>query len=220
MAPRKNNSRNGGGSSGKSLSVFRLAGKGFSAVFFIMLGGLLFNLDRMDNAGIVLLKYKEFLPSLVRKCLPGAGASYGKAAPKQELKGKVIEVYDGDTMTLLADSSTKYKVRFYAIDAPEAAQSYGLNSRDTLREKILGKEVVVKVVNVDRYQRVVGMVMLGGRYINLEMVKEGMAWYYSDYAARQYEFSEAERRAKSEKLGLWKKKDPEAPWKWRKKHKK
>ena len=80
--------------------------------------------------------------------------------------------------------------------------------------------MVVKVAAVDRYQRVVGKVMLGGRHINLEMVREGNAWYYSDYAARQYELMDAEQQAKRAKIGLWADDYPEAPWKWRREHKK
>ena len=36
----------------------------------------------------------------------------------ETLIGKVIKVYDGDTITILVDGE-KEKIRFYGIDAPE-----------------------------------------------------------------------------------------------------
>jgi endonuclease YncB( thermonuclease family) len=130
----------------------------------------------------------------------------------------VIEVYDGDTLTLLVDengSEKRYKVRFYGIDAPEADQEYGITSRDALREKILGEKVRVEVISVDRYGRSVGKVMLGGRYINLEMVSEGNAWYYADYASGERDLENAQNQARSRRQGLWYKNNPLPPWEYR-----
>ena len=192
----------------------------FFMLFFILLGGLLFNLDRLGDTGLMLLKYKQFLPHYVTRFLPGGSASFGSARAEQELKGQMIEVYDGDTATLLTPDNVKYRVRFFGIDAPEAAQEFGTVSRDTLREKILGKEVTVKVAATDRYGRAVGKIMLGGRYINQEMAAEGMAWYYKDYAAGEYGLADAEEQARRQKLGLWKNPSPQPPWEWRREHKK
>ena len=111
-------------------------------------------------------------------------------------------------------------MRFYGIDAPEAAQESGIDSRNALREKILGKEVTVLVAATDRYGRAVGKVMLGERCVNQEMVAEGRAWYYKDYARDEYEFARAEENARRNKLGLWKNANPQPPWEWRRQHKK
>ena len=203
-----------------SFNIFSVAVKSLSAVFFIMLGGLLFNLDRMEDTGILLLKYKAFLPGHVLKFLPGGTAASGRVAAHQEITGKVIEVYDGDTITVLSPENMKYRVRFYGIDAPEAAQEYGITSRDILREKILGKNVAVKVMDVDRYQRAVGKVTAGSRYINLEMVREGAAWHYTAYAGNSFDLYEAEKAARKQKLGLWIDSDPQEPWQWRRENKK
>lgn len=218
MPPRKSSKKT---SENKSdFNIFGLFTKSFFAIIFIMIGGLLFNLDRMGDSGILLLKYKALLPSYVVRFLPGGTAASGKAEANQELVGKAIEVYDGDTITLLTSKNIKYRIRFYGIDAPEAAQKFGTASREALREKILGKDVTVQVMAIDRYQRAVGKVMLGSRHINLEMVKEGMAWYYSAYAPRRFEYSEAEYNAKKNRIGLWQEKDPKPPWTWRKENKK
>ena len=218
MPPRKINKKN---SSGTDISgAMKIFEQSALIIFGIMLGGLLFNLDRMGDCGIMLLKYKTFIPSYIVRFLPGGTAASGQAAPKQEISGQVIEVYDGDTVTVLTSNNIKYRIRFYAIDAPEAAQSFGTESRDALREKILGKNVSVKVVSVDQYQRAVGRVMIGSRDINLEMVQEGMAWYYSAYAPRQYDFFEAELNARKNRIGLWNGNKAVQPWIWRKENKK
>ena len=214
--------RSGGGSA-KSGIKLRLWSTGLKktlfALFFILLGGLLFNLDRMGNTGVTLLKYKQYLPRVITRFLPGGGAEEGRATVKQELPGQIIEVYDGDTATLLTKDNVKYKVRFYGIDAPEAKQTGGIESRDALREKILGKEVTVLVAATDRYGRAVGKVMLGGRCINREMVAEGHAWYYKDYALNESDFAQAEESARSRRLGIWKDASPQPPWEWRREHK-
>lgn len=192
----------------------------FLTVILILSGGVIFNLDRLDNLGIQLLKYKNFLPAPIIKFLPGGLSEPGSAVPEQEIDGRIIEVYDGDTATLLTQNNKKYKVRFYGIDAPEAAQNFGMVSRDNLRKKILGQDVTLKVVSQDRYGRVVCKVMFRGRYINREMVSEGMAWYYADYAKNEYELSLAQEEARSSAAGLWKNSDPQPPWEWRKAKKK
>ena len=133
---------------------------------------------------------------------------------------QAIEDAKMDTATLLTQNNKKYKVRFYGIDAPEAAQNFGMVSRDNLRKKILGQDVTLKVVSQDRYGRVVCKVMFRGRYINREMVSEGMAWYYADYAKNEYELSLAQEEARSSAAGLWKNSDPQPPWEWRKAKKK
>ena len=205
---------------GKIIGKFNLFRRSFAVLFLIAAGGLLFNLDRMGNFGVNLLKYKKFLPSIVVRFLPGGSAENGVALPEQEIFGRVIEVYDGDTATLLTKDDKKYKVRFYGIDAPEAAQDFGSESRDALREKLLGREAVVKVIAVDRYGRAVGKVVCSGRYLNLEMVSEGFAWYYSDYAESEYDLALAEKSARAHKRGLWHGNNQQPPWEWRKAHKK
>ena len=58
--------------------------------------------------------------------------------------------------------------------------------------------------------------MMGGRYINLEMVSEGHAWYYPDYARNEYDLAAAEKEARIRQRGLWRIKNPQPPWEYRK----
>lgn len=132
------------------------------------------------------------------------------------LVGKVIKVYDGDTITILVDGK-KEKIRFFGIDAPEIKQNYGIESRDFVRSKVMDKKVKVKVTDTDRYGRKIGKIYYGNnRYLNLESVKTGNAWWYKYYAKKEYDLKSGQEKAKKYRRGLWKEKNPVNPYEWRK----
>jgi len=140
------------------------------------------------------------------------------AMVQSSFEGTATHVSDGDTFVLLTDDGTKLKVRtaFYdALETPKInhktgkvnkeGQFFGEEVANALREKIQGKRVTVDVIDVDRYHRLVGIVFLDSRNINLEMVREGWAEAYKEYLKYPYResFLEAEKLAKKEKRGIW-----------------
>ena len=130
---------------------------------------------------------------------------------------KVVKVSDGDTITVLTQNKESIKVRLYGIDAPETKQDFGKASKQYLSSLIVGKIVEVKSGGKDRYGRVLGTIYLGSTDINAKTVEEGCAWafvkYSKIYAAQQ-------SKAVKNKAGLWRQKDPQAPWDFRKAKKK
>ena len=147
------------------------------------------------------------------------------------VEGTAIKVADGDTFKLETAEGTKLKVRLYGIDAPETekankktgkvskpGQPYGNEAYRALESKILDKQVKVDIMAIDRYKRMVGIVYLDSRNVNLEMVKEGWAWAYREYLDRPYasEYLDAEKEARNNRLGLWKQGNPQPPWEFRK----
>ena len=90
------------------------------------------------------------------------------------LLGKVINVADGDTITLLDDTNTQHKIRLAGIDAPEKRQAFGNVSKQSLADMVAGQSVAVEWVKVDRYGRKVGKVLLAGLDCNLVQVKRGL----------------------------------------------
>ena len=60
-----------------------------------------------------------------------------------ELRGKVVGVSDGDTVTVLDAERHQHKVRLAGIDAPEKAQAFGQASKISLSDQIFGREVAV-----------------------------------------------------------------------------
>ncbi|UUV20045.1 thermonuclease family protein (plasmid) [Fusobacteria bacterium ZRK30] len=101
---------------------------------------------------------------------------FGTLVFGETLVGKVIKVYDGDTITIMVDGE-KEKIRFYGIDSLEIKQSYGIESMDFIRSRIMDEEVKVDVVNTDRYGRKIGKIYYNnGRSLNLESVETGNSW--------------------------------------------
>ena len=107
------------------------------------------------------------------------------------------------------------KVRLHGIDAPEAKQAFGTVARKALADLIAEKVVSVEEVDRDRYGRVVGRVTIGGKLVNAEMVRDGLAWRYVTYDNRN-EFGKLEDDARRHRRGLWADAHPVAPWEWRK----
>jgi endonuclease YncB( thermonuclease family) len=135
------------------------------------------------------------------------------------LRGKVTRVTDGDTATVRLQSGP-IKVRFYGIDAPERDQPHGTEAAALLRQQIDGKVVDLLPVEQDQYDRMVAVVMLGERNVNLDMVARGHAWafrqYLGDFADDRL-YCEWEAKARKQQLGLWRLPAQQwrAPWEWR-----
>ena len=139
------------------------------------------------------------------------------------LLGEVINVTDGDTITVLDDTHTQHKIRLTGIDAPEKRQAFGNVSKQSLVEQVAGQSVAVEWVKVDKYGRKLGKVLLAGLDCNLEQVKRGLAWHYKQYQREQsptdqQSYAEAEIEARSAKLGLWRDAALVPPWKFRQKN--
>ena len=83
-------------------------------------------------------------------------------------RAKVVSVYDGDTITVLADMGmslfARIKVRLLGINTPEIRtkdadeKRRGLEARDYLREQILNQEVILHTVKRGKYGRWLGEV--------------------------------------------------------------
>jgi endonuclease YncB( thermonuclease family) len=137
------------------------------------------------------------------------------------LQGKVVNVADGDTLTVLDDKKTQHKIRLQGIDAPEKAQAFGQKSKQSLNQLVHSKMVTVEFEKKDKYGRTVGKVLLNGTDVCLEQIKLGMAWHYKQYQSEQSKedreiYAQAEQLAKSQAIGLWRDKNPMSPWDFRK----
>jgi endonuclease YncB( thermonuclease family) len=132
------------------------------------------------------------------------------------LTGRVVGVTDGDTIKLLVDGRSEYKVRLGEIDAPESGQPFGQKSKRMLSDLVFNRTVSVRVTDVDRYGRSVGVIRAGRVNINAEMVKRGGAWAYRRYLSDQ-RYLLWEREAQQARRGLWNLQADQimAPWEWR-----
>ncbi|MBW1924199.1 MAG: thermonuclease family protein [Deltaproteobacteria bacterium] len=117
----------------------------------------------------------------------------------------MTRVYDGDTVLARANDLV-IKVRLVGIDAPEVShgkrkpgQPYGRKAQKFLASLVLNKTVEIRAYGLDRYNRVLGVLVLNGRDINLEMIKAGLAEVYRGRPSRGFNatpYREAEEHAK------------------------
>lgn len=151
--------------------------------------------------------------------------------PIRTVTGTVTKVSDGDTIHVTTPEKTKLTVRLYGMDAPEApkinqrtghinkpGQPYGEESWKALEAKIMGKQVRLDIIDIDRHKRMVGVLWIGNRNINLEMVKEGYAEAYLEYLKEPYreQLIRAEKEARSGRRGIWSLPEYERPNDFRK----
>src|SRR3569833_1623046 len=85
----------------------------------------------------------------------------------QTLHGRVVNIADGDTITVLVDN-TPHKIRLAGIDAPEKAQTFEQVSKDHLSDLLADKIVDVEYHKKERKRREVGKALPHGRDIDLE----------------------------------------------------
>lgn len=149
------------------------------------------------------------------------------------LRGRVVGLSDGDTITVL-EGKTRHKIRLQGIDAPERAQPFGTKSRENLSVLVFEKEVEVHWTKRDRWERILGKVLVDDPAcserrcpkidVNLRQISGGFAWWYRRYAREQSAedrrlYEEAERLSRSGRVGLWADPSPLPPWDWRRKPK-
>lgn len=99
-----------------------------------------------------------------------------------------IGVYDADTITVIVDYGNKLtqelKVRFARINAPEVRgdqKEKGIISRDWLRDRILGKNIILESIKMEKYGRLLCEVWdMFGQNLNDELVLKELA-EYKDY---------------------------------------
>ena len=150
------------------------------------------------------------LALLITHCLAQAGT----------LTGRVVRVTDGDTIVVLGLDNAQHKIRLTGIDAPERGQAFGTKSKEHLSDSVAGKFVVVEYEKRDRYERILGKVLLSGKEMNLGQVRAGLAWHYKKYQNEQSPsdrklYSQAEIEAREARRGLWYDPEPVPPWEYR-----
>jgi micrococcal nuclease len=176
-------------------------------------------------------KYTAIISLLLISALIIFVNAYAAQTVIRTVNGTVTKVSDGDTIHLTTLEQTKLRVRLYGIDAPETpkanahtghinkpGQPYGEESWKALAGKIKGAQVKLDVIDIDKYRRMVGMIWLDDRNINLEMVREGYAEAFIEYLKPPYreQFLEAEHEAKLARRGIWALPDYERPRDFRK----
>jgi endonuclease YncB( thermonuclease family) len=113
--------------------------------------------------------------------------------------GKVIKVYDGDSITIAArlpfvDSILyRFSVRLNGIDTPEIKgksddeKEAAKNARDALSKLIWNKNIILKNVDHEKYGRILADVYLEDIHVNEWLIKERYAVRYDGGAKKSPE---------------------------------
>lgn len=134
------------------------------------------------------------------------------AAPP--FSGKVIGIADGDTLTVLTDT-TQHKIRLAEIDAPEKKQAFGERAKQSLSDLCFNADAEVTPATTDRYGRTIARVSCAGVDASLYQVSNGLAWAYIAYL-KDPAIATAEQAARGSASGLWADQNPTPPWLYRK----
>lgn len=105
------------------------------------------------------------------------------------LTGKVLDVHDGDTLTIQvpSENNKKYKVRMLGVDTPEVEffeHTQGepaFAARDFLRSLVpVGSTATVEfdADGFDKHNRVLGRIFADGVEVNREMLRNGWGYFY------------------------------------------
>ena len=115
---------------------------------------------------------------------------------KGSFRSKVVEVYDGDTITIILLNKCgfeKHKLRMYGYDSPEMKPKKNVPNRnqeiekakiarDKLKELILDKVVIFESKGYDKYGRLLGNIYINNFCnkinINEYMIKNSYGYEY------------------------------------------
>ena len=124
----------------------------------------------------------------------------------QTIQGRVLDVMSGKTFTMNTPDNQVIEVWLAEIAAPAYGQRHWAASTQALADKIIGNEVTILAISQRDLEKgsmqLISQVYLGDRWINREMVAEGMAWHSPEYLQSD-ELSAAEYQAKEMQLGIW-----------------
>lgn len=119
----------------------------------------------------------------------------------------VRSVTDGDTLTV----DDGRRVRLAQVDAPETNECFGAESTGALRAMVDGQRVELRRPSNgperDRYGRTLAEVSVAGVSVNEQLVRDGAAEWYKEFASEDADLAArlraAERDAQSAGKGLW-----------------
>ncbi len=131
-----------------------------------------------------------------------AGTPRWEPKPDEQL-ARVVSVYDGDTVTLLASfggSLARCNLRLCGIDCPEmrgrgASERQAAEAvRDVVRNECQDRVCRVHAQGTDKYGRLIGdLETPGGRFVARFLLNEGLARAYAGGARSAFADEEIER---------------------------
>jgi endonuclease YncB( thermonuclease family) len=161
---------------------------------------------KLDDVRAEINTFKAELTALAGQ-IPASILGFDPYQVPEKMRAHVIDVHDGDTvlvfaypegitraptepllgltvetqMLLLEQGSKQYKVRLIGIDAPELMTPRGQIAQKYLESRLLGKDVTIvryREQYMDRWKRVLAVVLLDNENINRALAVSGYAAIY------------------------------------------
>lgn len=134
---------------------------------------------------------------------------------QETITGRVINVKDGDSFTLVDDNNKFHEIRLAHVDCPEKKQAFGRKAQLYTFNFTWGKIVTAKVQSTDRYYRKICEVEVDRQNLNESIIRDGYGWHFKKYSKSTLH-SNLEINARNQKRGLWIEPTVKAPWEFRK----
>ena len=131
---------------------------------------------------------------------------------------RVLWCYDGDTVKIQTEHGTNRILRLSGIDAPEKGQFGFRSARVALWNKLEAAPCLFTARREDKYKRLVCDVVRAAdvaESLSECMVRDGWAWWYRQFAPREWRLKAAEKEARKEGRGIWAHRGNIPPWAWR-----
>ncbi len=117
------------------------------------------------------------------------------AADPTTLTGQVTHVRDGDTIEV-----GKIPIRLNGVSAPELKEPLGPQSKEFMRDLVLGKSVSCELNGKKTYDRFVGICYLNDRDIGAAVIEVGLALDCPRFSGGRY--AEVEAASARERIKL------------------
>ena len=125
------------------------------------------------------------------------------------LGGRVLDVMNGPSVTILGGDNIPHIIRLYGVDTLPKTEPWGKKARERLEQMIVRKNVKVSWTKKSELGYPLGTIYLGKGNANLQLLKEGLAWHCTHFG-KDPVYEKAEAEAKEAKRGMWKE-PPELP---------
>lgn len=132
---------------------------------------------------------------------------------KPGVRAQVVDVTDGDTISVRFPGGREESIRYIGVDTPETVHPtepvgcYGPKASHFNEALVAGRQVRLRFDRErrDYYGRLLAYVYRGGLFVNAELVRRGLARavYYSPNGAFRYRFESLQQRAARKGRGLW-----------------
>lgn len=125
-----------------------------------------------------------------------------KEIPKESVI--LSRVIDGDTLEIIDKNADKRTIRLININTPEKSET-GYNEAKSFLSRFENKTISIEKLETDKYKRTLARIYFLDEYINLEIIRNGLANKFLVRESEKSLFDKAESEAIKNSKGLWKK---------------